>query len=172
MQISRSVLKQLKKIAGEKNVLTDALSLSLYSYDCSLSRTKPDVVILVAEEKTLPVLIQFLVKPHIPFTPRAAATNHAGGCATLYGGAVLDLTRLNRILTINTQEKFADVQPGVITADLQDQASRLGLLYAPDIPHRGSHTSKTQHPRAGLDWLFMRKRRHAGAVFPTAPETN
>ena len=132
MQISRSVLKQLKKIAGEKNVLTDALSLSLYSYDCSLSRTKPDVVILVAEEKTLPVLIQFLVKHHIPFTPRAAATNHAGGCATLYGGAVLDLTRLNRILTINTQEKFADVQPGAITADLQEQASRLGLLYAPD----------------------------------------
>ena len=132
MQISRSVLKQLKKIAGEQNVLTDALSLSLYSYDCSLSRTKPDVVILVSEGKTLPVLIQFLVKHHIPFTPRAAATNHAGGCATLYGGAVLDLTRLNRILTINTQEKFADVQPGVITADLQDQASRLGLLYAPD----------------------------------------
>lgn len=132
MQISRGVIKQLKKIAGETNVLTDDLSLALYSYDCSLSRTKPDMAVLISSTQVLAGVIQILNKHQIPFTPRAAATNHAGGCTTLYGGAVLDLTRLNHILTINTQSQFADVQPGVITADLQDQASALGLLYAPD----------------------------------------
>lgn len=132
MQISRSVLKQLKKTAGEQNVLTDGLSLALYSYDCSLSRTKPDVAILVPAPQVLPEIIKILSENKIPFTPRAAATNHAGGCVTLYGGAVLDLTRLNHILNINTQAKFADVQPGVITADLQEQAAAQDLLYAPD----------------------------------------
>ncbi len=132
MQISRGVIKQLKKIAGETNVLTDDLSLALYSYDCSLSRTKPDMAVLISSTQVLAEVIQILNKHQIPFTPRAAATNHAGGCTTLYGGVVLDLTRLNHILTINTQSQFADVQPGVITADLQDQASALGLLYAPD----------------------------------------
>lgn len=132
MQISRKILSQLKKLAGPNNVLTDGLSLALYSYDCSLSRAKPDVVIIIPTQAALAHIITLLQRHHIPFTPRAAATNHAGGCATLYGGAVLDLTRLNRILSINAQEKWADVQPGVITADLQDAAAGLGLLYAPD----------------------------------------
>lgn len=132
MQISRKILTQLKKLAGPQNVLTDGLSLALYSYDCSLSRAKPDAVIIVPHQTVLAPIIRLLAQNGIAFTPRAAATNHAGGCATLYGGAVLDLTRLNHILALSSHSKQADVEPGVITADLQDAAARLGLLYAPD----------------------------------------
>ncbi len=132
MQLNRRVLHELKHLLGEANVLTDELALALHSYDCSRSRTRPDAVALVQDAAVLPSVIRLLNRHKIPFTPRAAGTNHAGACATLYGGVVLDLTRLNRILEINTREKYAEVQPGVITANLQDAADKLGLMYPPD----------------------------------------
>lgn len=132
MKIPSAALKKLKQVAGEENVLTDAISLSLYAYDCSLSRTRPDVLINVPREEAVAPILHVLQEYAIPFVPRASATNHAGSCAALNGGAVLNLTRLNRILQINTQEGFAIVEPGVVGGDLQDALTPLGFFYAPD----------------------------------------
>ncbi|MBR4592058.1 MAG: FAD-binding protein, partial [Elusimicrobiaceae bacterium] len=77
-------------------------------------------------------VIQILHRYHIPFIPRAAATNHAGSCSTPKGGAVLNLAALTKILQINTQEEYALVEPGVVTGQLQQALSPLGFFYAPD----------------------------------------
>ncbi|MBR2081785.1 MAG: FAD-binding protein [Elusimicrobiaceae bacterium] len=132
MKLSPQATEKLKQIVGNSHVLTDELSLSLYSYDCSLSRTRPDGVVLVQNTAQIADIIRVLSDYHIPFVPRASATNHAGSCIALKGGIILNLTQLNHILKINTQEGFAIVEPGVITADLQDALAPLGYFYAPD----------------------------------------
>lgn len=132
MYINTHILQQLQKLLGPENLLTDELSLALHSYDCSLSRTRPDAVALLPNTACVPGVIRLLNQYKIPFTPRAAGTNHAGGCAALKGGVILDFTRLNRLLEINTQEKYAIAEPGLTTAALQEEAARWGLLYAPD----------------------------------------
>ena len=132
MKIPASVLTQLKKIAGEGRVLTDDVSLSLYAYDCSLSRTRPDALINVASAQDVAPILRVLYQHHIPFVPRASATNHAGSCAALNGGVILNLAGLNRILQINTQEGYAVAEACAITGDLQDRLAPLGFFYAPD----------------------------------------
>ena len=132
MKIPASVLTQLKKIAGEDRVLTDDVSLSLYAYDCSLSRTRPDALINVARAQDVAPILRVLYQHHIPFVPRASATNHAGSCAALNGGVILNLAGLNRILQINTQEGYAVAEACAITGDLQDRLAPLGFFYAPD----------------------------------------
>lgn len=126
------LLQHLIKLMGEENVLTDELSLALYAYDCSLSRTRPDGVILVKQADKLAPLIGLLNQFRVPFIPRASATNHAGSCAALAGGFILNLTHLNRILEINTREGFARIEPGVITGHLQQALEKEGFFYAPD----------------------------------------
>ena len=132
MRISPRALETLKKIVGKENVLTDEVSLLLHAYDCSLSRTRPDGVILVQKAEQIPAILQTLNQYKIPFVPRAAATNHAGGCAALNGGFILNLCALNKILEINTQEGFAVAEAGAITGKLQQQLEKLGFFYAPD----------------------------------------
>ncbi len=132
MKLTPVVLKQLRHLVGSANVLTDELSLSLYAYDCSVSRTRPDGVVVITEAAQVAPVLRVLHQFHIPFVPRGSATNHAGSCVALQGGIILSLTALNRILEINTQEKFAVVEPGVITGDLQQKLSSLGYFYAPD----------------------------------------
>lgn len=132
MHIPAQALRGLKEILGPQNVCTDEVSLRLHAYDCSLSRMRPDLVLHITDTQQVAPVIQILHRFHIPFVARAAATNHAGSCAALRGGAVLNISALNRILQINTQEGYALVEPGVITEQLEEQLAPLGFFYAPD----------------------------------------
>jgi len=132
MHIPSTLLETLKRLVGAENVLTDEASLLLHGYDCSISRARPDVVVQVSCANQIAPIVSQLAQYEIPFVARAAATNHAGSCAPLRGGVVLNLTKLNRILQISTEEKFAWVEPGVVTAQLQEALRPLGFFYAPD----------------------------------------
>lgn len=132
MKLTPQAKQALKDILGSSCVLDDEVSLSLYSYDCSLSRTRPEAILLVQHAQQVAPVLRILSHYKIPFVPRASATNHAGSCVALKGGVILNLTALNHILQINTQEEFAVVEPGVLTADLQDALAPLGYFYAPD----------------------------------------
>ena len=132
MKIPAPAIRALQQLVGKENVLTDDVSLSLYAYDCSLSRTRPDALINLPNEQAIAPILRILHQYAIAFVARAAATNHAGSCAALNGGVILNTAGLNRILQINTQEGYALVEPGVITGDLQDQLAPLGFFYAPD----------------------------------------
>lgn len=132
MKISAFILQQLQRIVGEENIFTDELSLSLNAYDCSLSRTRPDAVIQITNGEQIAPLLRFLYEHNIPFVPRASATNHAGSCSALNGGIILNLTPLNKIFRIDTQNQWAEAQAGTITGELQRRLDSLGFFYAPD----------------------------------------
>lgn len=132
MKIPSVLLRRLKNLLGAENVLTDRTSLLLYAYDCSLSRTKPDGVLIIRQTSLIAPVITLLNTYKVPFIARAAATNHAGSCAALNGGFILNLTHLNRLLEINTREGYAVAEPALITADLQRALEPLGFFYAPD----------------------------------------
>ena len=132
MKIPSAAFAELTQLVGKENLLTDDVSLSVYAYDCSLSRTRPDALIHLRRADVIAPVLKVLYRYHIPFVPRASATNHAGSCAALNGGVILNVPPLNKILQINTQAGFALVEPGVTGGDLQDALAPLGFFYAPD----------------------------------------
>lgn len=132
MKIPSAALTALEQIVGKGNVLTDEVSLALYAYDCSLSRTRPDALVQVPHTDQVASVLKILHRYNIPFVPRASATNHAGSCAALNGGVILNLAPLNKILQIDTRHGFAWAEACAITGDLQDELSPLGFFYAPD----------------------------------------
>ncbi|MBM2616570.1 FAD-binding protein [Actinoplanes sp. LDG1-06] len=64
--------------------------------------------------------------------PRGAGTALTGATTAGEGALVLDLSRMDRIVAIDPDDGTAVVEPGVITADLDRAAGKLGLRYAPD----------------------------------------
>ncbi|MCM6762745.1 FAD-binding protein [Rathayibacter sp. ZW T2_19] len=68
----------------------------------------------------------------IPVVTRGAASGLAGGASAGEGALVLDVSGLDRILSIDPVDQIARVEPGVITADLDRAAAEHGLTYAPD----------------------------------------
>ncbi|HBE81293.1 MAG TPA: FAD-binding oxidoreductase, partial [Blastocatellia bacterium] len=64
-------------------------------------------------------------------TVSGARTGTVGG-AIPFGGWVISLEKLNRILSIDRENLRAVVEPGVVLADLQKAVEAEGLFYPPD----------------------------------------
>ena len=48
------------------------------------------------------------------------------------GGIIIEMQKMNRILSIDTENRIAVVQPGVVNLNITQTAAPLGLYYAPD----------------------------------------
>ena len=68
-------------------------------------------------------LLRFASEKKIPVTARGAGYGYVGGCVPVRGGIALSLARMNRIKEISFADAIAVVEPGVITADLQDEGA-------------------------------------------------
>ncbi len=67
----------------------------------------------------------------VPVTIAGARTGTVGG-AIPFGGYVVSMERLNKIVAIDKEAMTAVVQPGVILGDLQKAVEAEGLFYPPD----------------------------------------
>lgn len=67
----------------------------------------------------------------IPVTVSGARTGTVGG-AIPFGGWVISLEKLNKIRSIDKENRMAVVEPGVILADFRKAVDAEGLFYPPD----------------------------------------
>ncbi|MBK9306488.1 MAG: FAD-binding oxidoreductase [Nitrospira sp.] len=127
---SRVVPKDLRALLGAEKVLDDVPALTAYAVDASIYRIPPQAVVLVESEDDIAVTVGYAVSRGISLTPRAAGTNLTG--SAIGSGIILDVSRMNRILEVNQEERWARVQPGIVLAELNKQLSSRGLLFGPD----------------------------------------
>jgi glycolate oxidase len=125
----------LQEIVGEKNVITDPGKLITYSQDEVTDvryHHMPEVVVFPENRQQVSDIIRLANRELIPVTPRGGGTGLAAGAAPMYGGIVLSLEKMNRILEVSAEHMYMVVEPGVKTQDVQQAAAGVGLLYAGD----------------------------------------
>ncbi|MDH3496649.1 MAG: FAD-binding protein [Gemmatimonadota bacterium] len=92
----------------------------------------PAAVVLPASREEVVRVIRVLAHHGVPFVPRGAGTGLSGGALADPDAILLVLTRLDRILAIEPDDRRAVVEPGVVNARLSRAALPYGLQYAPD----------------------------------------
>lgn len=122
----------LAAIVGKENVHLEGAAYDDCSHDATDIIHPPLAAVAVTSSEQIPLVLKAAQKHRVPVIPRGAGTGYTGGAAAEFGGIVLALIGLNRILEIDTASKTALVEPGVITQVLADQASSVGLFYPPD----------------------------------------
>ncbi len=130
--ISNKIVKDLQKIVGDENVSTANSDRIVHSYDATQEKHLPEVVVYAATTEEVSQVVTLANKKRIPVLPRGAGSGFTGGALPVKGGIVLVLTRMSKILSIDTDNLTAVVEPGVITAELQRQVEKKGLFYPPD----------------------------------------
>lgn len=137
----QSLIKEFENIVGRENVMSSEADRYSYSYDAAvLERVMPALVVRPTESEQLGRIVRLCNEAGSPATVRGSGTNLSGGTIPDPEGVVILTNGLNKILEINEEDLYAVVQPGVITAQFADQASRRGLFYPPDP---GSQTVST-----------------------------
>lgn len=101
-------------------------------------RFLPVAVALPISTSEVQTILRFAHEHRIPVTPRGAGTGLSGGALPVRGGIVLSLERMNRIREIDRRNLVAVAEAGVVTADLQRAALKVGLFYPPDPSSRES----------------------------------
>ena len=125
-----AIAHDLRALLGTEKVKDDAPTITAYAVDASIYRIPPQAVVLVESEEDIAATVAYAATRGIPLTPRAAGTNLTG--SAIGSGIILDVSRLNRILEVNREERWARVQPGMVLAELNKQLSLQGLLFGPD----------------------------------------
>ncbi|MBA3647497.1 MAG: FAD-binding protein [Chitinophagales bacterium] len=136
--LSNHVL-HFQEIVGPDYVFMDSDSLQKYSHDETEDlRFPPEIVILPFNTEEVSSILKFCNQENICVTPRGAGTGLSGGALAVYGGVILSLERLNKIILIDERNYQVTVEPGVITQTLQDELKERNLFYPPDPASRGS----------------------------------
>ncbi|MEO7083208.1 MAG: FAD-linked oxidase C-terminal domain-containing protein [Gemmatimonadaceae bacterium] len=131
-QIDQSLANRLAEIVGEKRVLFRPSELLAYASDALPSYNKrPGLAVFPGTRDELIAVITELAKDKIPFVPRGSGTGLSGG-ALADNVVLIGLNRLSRVLSIDPENLFAVVEPGVVNVALTRAVTAYGLHYAPD----------------------------------------
>jgi len=103
----------------------------MYATDASAYREIPDAVVLPKDKNDIINLVKLASENDISLIPRAAGTSLAG--QVVGKGVVVDISKyFNRIIEINTTEKWVRVQPGVVLDELNKRLAGEGLFFGPE----------------------------------------
>ena len=132
-ELASRLLAELTAIVGAENVLHHRDELLVYECDgYVISKKVPDVVVFPTCTEHVVELVKLCNRHDVPFVPRGAGTSLAGGTMAVGGGVMICLTRMKRILEINTRDRYAIVEPGVVNVWLTRTIAGQGFHYAPD----------------------------------------
>ncbi|MFM7537044.1 MAG: FAD-binding oxidoreductase [Acidimicrobiales bacterium] len=126
------LVEELRAAIGSQRVRTGAAELSLYRRDASNMSGSAHVVCLVSSTADVVACVQAAVRHGRPFTARGSGTGLAGGAVPLDDAVVIVTARMDRVLSVDAEQRIAWVEPGVLNLDLSRHTRPLGLHYAPD----------------------------------------
>src|SRR2546422_5068181 len=133
MSAPSPLARDLAAVVGVRHVREARAERMTYAMDgLPTHRRVPDIVVLPGSREELIAVVRLLAALGVPFVPRGAGTGLSGGALADEGSVLLVLTRLNRILRIDRDNRLAVVEPGVVNAKLGAAARPAGLQYAPD----------------------------------------
>ncbi|MEO6167698.1 MAG: FAD-linked oxidase C-terminal domain-containing protein [Chitinophagales bacterium] len=138
-KITAEDIHHFQSICGTVYVMADEASLMHYSHDQTEDlKFLPEVVVKPSSTEEISAILRYCNENNICVTPRAAGTGLSGGALPVYGGVLLSIEHLNKILFIDERNYQVTVEPGVITQVLQETVKEKGLFYPPDPASRGS----------------------------------
>ena len=122
----------LQKLFGKDQIVTDPAELLVYEIDAAQDRGLPDGVVFPHSSADLQRLTGWAQEYGVPLIARGAGTGLSGGAVAEHGGLIVEFSRMNHILEIETIGRSARAEPGVVNLTLDETAKSLGLYYPPD----------------------------------------
>jgi len=127
------ILKRLESLYPPDRLLSAPRHLVAYESDgLTAFAVKPRAVVLPETAEEVVATVQLCHAEKIPFVARGSGTSLSGGSLPVEEGIVIGLNRLNRLLSLDPDQRLAVAEPGAINSQISEAARPHGLYYAPD----------------------------------------
>lgn len=129
-----SLLDELRTRLPDDCIQADPDVVAAYSQDRAVFEQAGRASVLVMPRSTAEVVaaIEAARAAGAPVVTRGAGSGLTGGSNAVDGCLVVSLHRMNRVLSVDSVNRMARVQPGVLNGDLKRAVAEHGLFYPPD----------------------------------------
>src|ERR1700692_1876440 len=110
--IPAAALKTVDKILGPRGYLDRPEDLTLYEYDGSVDKARPELVVFPRTTEEVAAIVRITAEHGVFITGRGAGTGLSGGAIPREGGVLIGFSRMNRILEIDIENERAVLQRG------------------------------------------------------------
>jgi len=128
-----AIVAGLRAILPADCVAADPISLRAFECDgLTAYRQVPLAAVLPRNTSEVAAVLAYLHREGVKVVPRGAGTSLSGGALPLADAVLLSLTKLNRVLDIDYEDRCVVVQPGVTNLAISAAVAERGFYYAPD----------------------------------------
>ena len=139
-----ALLAQLRSLIGENHVRTGEAAQPFHTDERNRYHRAPLAVVLPENVEQISQIVRLCAAhtPKVALIAQGGNTGLVGGCAVLEHtpSLILNLTRLNRIIALDTQNQTMTVQAGVTLAQVQQHAAAHDLLFPLSLASEDSAT--------------------------------
>ncbi|WP_249138280.1 FAD-linked oxidase C-terminal domain-containing protein [Phenylobacterium montanum] len=123
----------LRRLIAADSVIEDAVGLKPYETDALTAYQQPPLVVaLPSNTAEVSAVLSYCHANGVKVVPRGAGTSLSGGALGLADGVTVGLSKLNRILKIDYENRVVVAQPGVTNLAISHAVAERGFYYAPD----------------------------------------
>lgn len=127
------LIERLRAILPASNLIVDETARRAYECDAfTMYRALPLVVALPETVAQVSAIMALAAEMNVKIVPRGAGTSLSGGSMPLVDGILLGMSKFNRVLEIDYENRCARVQPGVQNLAISKAVEGRGFYYAPD----------------------------------------
>src|SRR5690348_14196884 len=128
-----TLIDRLERICGVDGVFHRPSDLLVYEYDGSVEGAvdiaTPVAVALPRTTEQIAAIVRLANEAGLPVTARGAGTGLSGGAVAQQGGIVVSMTRMDRVIEIDRDDRTALVEPGVINLELSETTGPHGFFF-------------------------------------------
>lgn len=132
-QVDKELIAALGKIVGDGGLVSRLSELKVYECDgWTIEKSAPDLIVMPRSTEQTSAVLRTLWDRGIAFVPRGAGTGLSGGALPVNAPVMICTSRMNRIIAVDSADRRAVVESGVVNLRVSDAAREHGLFYAPD----------------------------------------
>lgn len=143
-------VEYLVSVLGRDRVFTDEKINEDFSHDemGGISR-KPDVLVDVLTTEEVSKIMKYAYDNRIPVVARGSGTGLVGASVPVYGGIMINMSKMNRILEIDEENLTLTLEPGVLLMEISDFVEEHDLFYPPDPGEKSATIAGNINTNAG-----------------------
>ncbi|KAM9302339.1 putative D-lactate dehydrogenase, mitochondrial [Gastrophryne carolinensis] len=131
--VSAQLVVDLRRVVGESNVSTSRIVCEQHGRDESMHRCHPpDVVVWPQDVGQVSRMAELCYSHNVPIIPFGTGTGLEGGVSALKGGVCCNLSHMDKIVSLNTEDFYVTVEPGVTRKSLNTYLRDSGLWFPVD----------------------------------------
>ena len=92
----------------------------------------PDAVVFAESTQDVSDAVKICARHQVPIIPFGVGSSLEGHLLAIQGGVSIDLSRMNRVLSVNPEDLTVTVQPGVTRKQLNEEIKNTGLFFPID----------------------------------------